>query len=155
MRDNLGKFFSARENRQSGFTFLEFLAVLAVIIFVVIFSFGYFNSARIQARNSRRLADMDRVSTALKIYKDDEFSYPVCGSWEPDPEEKYGGSRECFREVSELLKRQGYLKKNQPQDPINKDGHHYYYVSNGSQAALIYQPEKLVNEEGVEFKLLD
>ncbi len=149
------KNFLAKGKFQSGFTFLEFLVVMAVIIFVIIFSLGYFNSARIQARNSRRLADMDRLSTALKIYKDDEFDYPVCGSWDPDPEDNYGGSRECFQEISDFLKKQEYLKKGQVEDPLSEDGHHYYYVSNGSRVALIYRPEKLVGEEELEFKLLE
>src|SRR6056297_325987 len=154
MKYSWKKLFFLAKNRQLGFTFLEFLVVVAVIIFVIIFSFGYFNSTRIEARNSRRLADIDRLRTALNIYKDDELSYPVCGSRDPDPEELYGGSRECFRRINKHLKDKGYLKKNLSQDPLNEDGHYYYYVSNGSRAALIYKLEKLVGEEELEFKLL-
>lgn len=71
-----------RYRTQSGFTLIELLVVIAIIgLLSSVIMFGL-NTARVKARDSRRLADLKQLESALELYYTDNNTYPVpsCGS---------------------------------------------------------------------------
>lgn len=63
-------------NSQKGFTLIELLVVVAIIGMLSSVVLASMNSARKKARDARRLADADAMSTALELYYGDNTSYP-------------------------------------------------------------------------------
>ena len=63
----------------SGFTLIELLVVIAIIGVLASIVLASLNSARGKARDSRRMADLKQLQTALEFYYDDNNSYPSTG----------------------------------------------------------------------------
>ena len=62
-----------------GFTLIELLVVIAIIGLLSSVILASLNTARAKARDSRRLADMKQIATALEVYYDANGSYPNPG----------------------------------------------------------------------------
>lgn len=60
-----------------GFTLLELLVVIAIIGILSAVVLAILNSARIEGRDARRIADLKEVRNALELYYDDVKSYPA------------------------------------------------------------------------------
>lgn len=66
----------SRYNKQKGFTLIELLVVISIIGLlssVVLTSLG---SARVKARDARRLSDLRQIILALELYYSDNDAYP-------------------------------------------------------------------------------
>ncbi len=66
-----------RNKTQKGFTLIELLVVIAIIgllASVVLLALG---SARVKARDARRVADVRQLASALELYFNDNSTYPV------------------------------------------------------------------------------
>jgi len=59
-----------------GFTLIELLVVIAIIGLLSTLAVVALNSARQKSRDSKRVADMKQVQTALELYFADENGYP-------------------------------------------------------------------------------
>ncbi len=59
-----------------GFTLIELLVVIAIIGLLSTLAVVALGSARQKARDSKRLADLKQVQTALELYYTDQTSYP-------------------------------------------------------------------------------
>ena len=68
-------------SHRSGFTLIELLVVIAVIGILAAVILASLNSARIKARDARRLADIRTIQTALAMYYSDNGSYPTAVGW--------------------------------------------------------------------------
>ncbi|MFH2063468.1 MAG: type II secretion system protein [bacterium] len=60
-----------------GFTLIELLVVIAIIGLLSTLAVVALNSARQKSRDSKRVADIKQVQTALELYFADENEYPT------------------------------------------------------------------------------
>ncbi|MCX6792878.1 MAG: prepilin-type N-terminal cleavage/methylation domain-containing protein [Candidatus Falkowbacteria bacterium] len=63
--------------KKSGFTLIELLVVIAIIGVLSTMAIIALGNARTKARDSRRLADIKQISTALELYYSDNNTYPT------------------------------------------------------------------------------
>lgn len=61
---------------KKGFTLIELLVVVAIIGLLATLSIVALNNARARARDTRRVADVRQIQTALELYYNDMGSYP-------------------------------------------------------------------------------
>jgi type II secretion system protein G len=66
--------------RERGFTLIELLVVIAIIGLLSSVVLASLNSARIKARDARRLSDLKSIETALELYYGDNNAYPSTAS---------------------------------------------------------------------------
>lgn len=62
---------------QKGFTLIELLVVLAIIALLSTLSVVALGSARLKARDAKRLSDIKQIQTALELYFTDQNAYPT------------------------------------------------------------------------------
>jgi len=69
--------FKSSDN--AGFTLIELLVVIAIIGMLASVILASLNTARLKARDARRLSDIKEIQTALALYFDDQspVSYPT------------------------------------------------------------------------------
>lgn len=73
--------FKHRE-RQEGFTLIELLVVIAIISLLSSIVFASLSSARVKARDARRLSDIHQLVIALNLYaSDNNGKYPIAGTF--------------------------------------------------------------------------
>lgn len=65
---------------KKGFTLIELLVVIAIIGLLSTLAVVALTSARTKARDSKRVADMKQVQTAMELYYSDNVAYPACTS---------------------------------------------------------------------------
>ncbi|MFH1790324.1 MAG: prepilin-type N-terminal cleavage/methylation domain-containing protein [bacterium] len=63
-----------------GFTLIELLVVIAIIGLLSTLAVVALGSARVKARDSKRLSDVKQVQTALELYYTDNNEYPAGAS---------------------------------------------------------------------------
>jgi len=63
-----------------GFTLIELLVVISIIGILAALIMVNFNAARERARDAQRKSDLDQVKKALRMYYNDNNSYPSTGS---------------------------------------------------------------------------
>lgn len=61
---------------KKGFTLIELLIVVAIIGLLSTLAVVALGSARVKARDSKRLADLKQLQTALELYYTDQNAYP-------------------------------------------------------------------------------
>ncbi|MDO8592521.1 MAG: type II secretion system protein [bacterium] len=62
-----------------GFTLIELLVVISIIGFLTTAAVVMLNSARMKARDARRISDLKQIQTALELFYDQYGQYPVTG----------------------------------------------------------------------------
>lgn len=79
---------------KNGFTLIELLVVISIIAFLASAALVVLNSARIKARDAKRLADLKQIKTALDLYaQDNGGSYPGnCGTYWWIDDNNFSGS---------------------------------------------------------------
>mgnify|MGYP001560786657 CR=1 FL=1 len=63
-----------------GFTLLELLVVISIIAMLSSFILASISSARLKARDVRRVTDLREIQKALHLYYSDNFTYPASAS---------------------------------------------------------------------------
>lgn len=63
--------------QKNGFTLVEFLIVIGIILLLATVSILALNSQRAKARDAKRISDIGQISTALAFYFSDEGVYPA------------------------------------------------------------------------------
>ena len=64
------------KNQKNGFTLIELLVVISIIGIISTLAIISVNTARIKARDVKRIADLRQIQTALELYFDDNHAYP-------------------------------------------------------------------------------
>ena len=64
------------KNNKKGFTLIELLVVIAIIGLLATLSVVALNTARVKARDARRVSDIKQIQTALEMYFDTNSGYP-------------------------------------------------------------------------------
>jgi type II secretion system protein G len=65
------------KSNKKGFTLIELLVVIAIIGLLSTLAVVALNSARQKSRDSKRVADIKQIQTALELYFADNNGYPV------------------------------------------------------------------------------
>jgi len=63
-----------------GFTLIELLVVIAIIGILSSVVLASLSSARLKARDSKRVSDLDQIRVALEMYFDANGTYPIEGT---------------------------------------------------------------------------
>lgn len=63
--------------KSKGFTLIELLVTIAIIAILAAIGITSYASATVTARNSRRVADIAQIQSALEMYREDHQKYPT------------------------------------------------------------------------------
>ena len=118
---------NARPSFTTGFTLIELLVVISIIGLLSSVVLTSLNTARLKAKDGRRLSDMKQIRMALELYRDANDRYPSPTSGDGDWEESY----EDGGQFIETLANNGYLP-NPIVDPINNTSYRYSYYRYGA-----------------------
>ena len=66
-----------KKSNSKGFTLIELLVVIAIIGLLSTLAVVALNSARQKSRDSKRVADIKQIQTALELYFSDHNAYPI------------------------------------------------------------------------------
>ena len=68
------------QKAQKGFTLIELLIVVAIIGLLATLAIVSLSSAQERARDTKRVADLKSIQTAVELYFSDNGSYPAAGA---------------------------------------------------------------------------
>ena len=122
------QFFTHKKN-QPGFTLIELLVVVSIIGILATIVLVSLNTARMKARDVRRLADLRQVALALEMYYDDspDMSYPgISGS------NQWG---DADSGMTKALQDSGFISA-VPTDPVGINIYQYW-VAPGNQGYVL------------------
>jgi len=86
------------KQQQRGFTFIELLVSITIIILLSAVAVVSYQSANKRARDNKRKADLEQIRSALEMYRTDNDEYPAVSSalvpdylqeWPADPKTAY------------------------------------------------------------------
>ncbi|MFH2013716.1 MAG: prepilin-type N-terminal cleavage/methylation domain-containing protein [Patescibacteria group bacterium] len=121
---------------RKGFTLIELLVVIAIIGILATIVLVSMNTARVKARDIKRVADLKQVSLALEIYHDSNFQYPGVT----------GCSQANWDTMAGLLE-SANLMTTVPDDLINSGDNVYMYGANSATNAQEYTLRAYLEDE--------
>jgi len=81
LRDFAKESFSRIQISGAGFTLLEALVVVAIIVIISTFAIVSLDRSRTKARDAQRVSDISAIQNAVELYIEDNGSVPRPGSW--------------------------------------------------------------------------
>lgn len=66
-----------KQAKKKSFTLIELLIVIAMVALISILAISSFGGTRTKARDTKRLADIKQIQTALEMYYSDQNDYPA------------------------------------------------------------------------------
>ncbi|MCD6226088.1 type II secretion system protein GspG [bacterium] len=101
--------------KRKGFTFIELLVTTTIILLLSSIAMVSYQSANKRGRDNKRKADLEKVRTALEMYRTDNGAYPLTEKWEV---------------MISALKDGNYLNE----EPTDPKGYSYYYNSDNGKS---------------------
>jgi len=137
--------------KKKGFTLIELLVVVAIIGLLSSIVLASLNSARIRARDAKRLSDIHQIQIALELYFDDNSEYPRYDTGSPTCNNSWALSHptyiNCWNDLRTKL--DPYLPA-LSQDPLGTypptysySTYHYRTRKSGQGYYLLMDPELL------------
>lgn len=68
-----------KNNTKGGFTLIELMVVISIISLLSSIIFSSINTARMNARDAKRISDVRQIRIALELYRNQNGTYPVSG----------------------------------------------------------------------------
>jgi len=123
--------------RNKGFTLIELLVVVTIIgilASIVLVSLG---SARVKARDTRRIADIRQVTLALEFYVDKYRHYPPTTG--ADAAARWQDLKECLSAQAECTDntKNFQIMTAVPEDPLGTLQFQYDYSPNSNQTSFV------------------
>lgn len=109
--------FKIKKGKRSGFTLIELLVVIAIIGLLATIVLVSLNTARVKARDTKRVADLKQIQLAFEMYY--------------DANKNYGPSKNGCVDFNDTEASAGYLKSVMPTlpvDPINDNTYKYQFA---------------------------
>ena len=122
-----------------GFTLVELLVVIAIIGLLSSAVFAGLNSARVKARDAKRVLDLRTLQTALELYYDRYGTYLVAGAgWRGGGQGwvGYEGGSDYVKSLSRALQEEGFLSAPRVDDPVQNPGYMIYLCESNKVYAL-------------------
>lgn len=124
---------------KKGFTLIELLIVVAIIGLLSTLAVVALGSARVKARDSKRLADLKQLQTALELYYTDNNAYPSGTSADLGT-----GNYACLN--SEGFKAANCSNPYMGQVPVDPQSGYYVYTMSSSTYSVTATLEGTVND---------
>ncbi|MEK7167520.1 MAG: prepilin-type N-terminal cleavage/methylation domain-containing protein, partial [Patescibacteria group bacterium] len=132
---------------EKGFTLVEVLVVISIIMLLSSIAFTSFKSIRSKARDAQRIVEIKQLQTALELYYEKNGHYPVsrnCGA--PAPYAYWCTSlQSLIPESGRWIKNygsvamEGYLSHD-PLDPLQKEPLVFRSLTANTNVILYYAP---------------
>jgi type II secretion system protein G len=119
---------------KKGFTLIELLVVIAIIALLASIVVSSLQSARRKANDTRRLADVQQIRTALELWYDTNGSYP------PYTENECGGTEGYTTSGNNFLQQlvTAGLLPEYPVDPAGTNCNYQYAPLSSNQGYVVY-----------------
>ncbi len=133
-----------RDKKQGGFSLVELLIVVAIIILLATISVIALNDQRAKARDAKRTSDVRQIRTALEFYHSDEDQYPVFDN--PIVLGQKGGEKLCAKSAGAIVSLETPCSQDTtymaiiPKDPL--PDRQYIYKGNIKDYEIIFTTEK-------------
>ena len=88
--------YNTNRRRHAGFTLVELMVVIAIIVILGAILFPVFSSVREKARQSQCHANLTQIATAMKSFREDHGKYPVAPYYDATAHRYHGGVSELY-----------------------------------------------------------
>ena len=123
---------------QKGFTLIELMVVVTIIGILASIVLVSLDSARVKARDVRRLADIRQIALGLEFYIDEYRHYPpITGA--TTPAARWQKAKECLEgqaACADNSKSEQFMSI-VPTDPLGTGSFIYDYSPNASQSSFV------------------
>jgi prepilin-type N-terminal cleavage/methylation domain-containing protein len=125
--------------KQSGFTLVEMLVVVAVIATIASIVTALVGDAKAKARDTKRRSDLNQIQVALELYRNEHGTFQVTGGGYLNGGQgwlSYENGSTYGTAVTRILYNEGYLAQPIIEDPLQSPGYMIYVCNGGQSYAL-------------------
>jgi prepilin-type N-terminal cleavage/methylation domain-containing protein len=80
-------------HKQTGFTLIELLVVVAIIAIISVIAVALFGNATAQARNGKRLAELEQIANVLEVNKTSVANGAILAGYQPLTPQQFASSK--------------------------------------------------------------